>query len=82
MKPSSNSKPELEIFADDVVCGHGATAGQLNEDQLFYLRARGVPEPEARALLVAGFIGEALDNIEDEALRAALQEKVNDWLFA
>lgn len=77
-----NSKPELEIFADDVVCGHGATAGQLNEDQLFYLRARGVPEPEARALLVAGFIGEALDNIEDEALRAALQEKVNDWLFA
>ncbi|MGA7323379.1 MAG: Fe-S cluster assembly protein SufD [Rhodomicrobium sp.] len=77
-----DSKPELEIFADDVVCGHGATAGQLNEDQLFYLRARGVPEPEARALLVAGFIGEALDNIENEDLRAALQEKVNDWLFA
>jgi Fe-S cluster assembly protein SufD len=77
-----DSKPELEIYADDVVCGHGATAGQLDEDMLFYLRARGIPETEARALLIAAFVGEALDKIEDEALRDALREKVDAWLVA
>ncbi len=82
MTPSSNSKPELEIFADDVVCGHGSTAGQLDEDMLFYLRARGIPELEARALLIAAFVGEALDRIDNEALRDALQEKVDAWLAA
>jgi Fe-S cluster assembly protein SufD len=75
-----DSKPELEIFADDVVCGHGSTAGQLDEDMLFYLRARGIPEAEARSLLIAAFVGEALDRIENEALRAALDEKVAAWL--
>lgn len=75
-----DSKPELEIFADDVACGHGSTAGQLDEDLMFYLRARGIPEAEARALLIAAFIGEALDGIENESLRAALQEKVDAWL--
>jgi Fe-S cluster assembly protein SufD len=75
-----DSKPELEIFADDVVCGHGATAGQLDEDLMFYLRARGIPEIEARALLIAAFAGEALGKIEDEDLRAALEEKANAWL--
>jgi Fe-S cluster assembly protein SufD len=75
-----DSKPELEIYADDVACGHGATAGQLDEDLLFYLRARGIREDEARALLIAAFIGEALDKIEDEALREALQEQVDAWL--
>ncbi len=75
-----DSKPELEIYADDVVCGHGATAGQLDEDMLFYLRARGIPEIEARALLIAAFVGEALDKIENEALRDALLEKVDAWL--
>ena len=77
---SSISKPELEIFADDVVCGHGSTAGQLDEDMMFYLRARGIPKVEARALLIAAFVGEALDKIENEALRAALDEKVAAWL--
>ena len=77
---SSNSKPELEIFADDVACGHGSTAGQIDEDLMFYLLARGIPEAEARALLIAAFLGEALDKIENEALRSALQEKVDDWL--
>jgi Fe-S cluster assembly protein SufD len=67
-----DSKPELEIFADDVVCGHGSTAAQLDEDLLFYLRSRGVPLAEARALLVESFVGEAFDKIEDERLRAAL----------
>ncbi len=67
-----DSKPELEIFADDVVCGHGSTAAQLDEDLLFYLRSRGVPLAEARALLVESFVGEAFDKIEDERLRKAL----------
>lgn len=75
-----DSKPELEIFADNVVCGHGSTAGQLDEDLMFYLRARGIPEGEARALLIYAFVGEALDKIENEALRAALQEKADAWL--
>ncbi len=75
-----DSKPELEIFADDVACGHGSTAGQLDEDMMFYIRARGLPEVEARALLIAAFIGEALDKIESGALRAALEEKVAAWL--
>ena len=77
---SSNSKPELEIFADDVACGHGSTAGQIDEDLMFYLRARGIPEAEARALLIAAFVGEALDKIENEALRDALREKADAWL--
>ena len=75
-----DSKPELEIFADDVVCGHGSTAGQLDEDMLFYLQARGIPETEARSLLIAAFVGETLDSIENEALRAALDERVAAWL--
>jgi Fe-S cluster assembly protein SufD len=67
-----DSKPELEIYADDVVCGHGSTAAELDADMLFYLRSRGIPAEEARALLIEGFIGEALDKIEDETLREAL----------
>ena len=75
-----DSKPELEIYADDVACGHGATAGQIDEDMMFYLRARGIPEAEARALLISAFVGEALDKVEDETLRNALQERVDAWL--
>ena len=67
-----DSKPELEILADDVVCGHGSTAAQLDDDLLFYLRSRGVPLAEARALLIESFVGEAFDKIEDERLRNAL----------
>ena len=55
-----DSKPELEIFADDVVCGHGSTSADLDEDLLFYCRSRGIPEAEARALLIESFIGEAI----------------------
>ena len=66
-----DSKPELEIYADDVVCGHGSTAAELDEDMMFYMRARGIPPEEARELLIEGFIGEALDKIEDEAVREA-----------
>ena len=67
-----DSKPELEIHADDVVCGHGSTVAELDPDMLFYMRARGIPLEEARALLIESFVGEALDKIEDERLREAL----------
>jgi len=66
-----DSKPELEIYADDVICGHGSTAAELDEDLLFYLRSRGIPPDEARALLVESFVGEAIDKIEDESVREA-----------
>jgi len=67
-----DAKPELEIFADDVVCGHGATSGDLNHDHLFYLKSRGIPEAEARKLLVAAFVSEAFDTVQHEGLREAL----------
>jgi Fe-S cluster assembly protein SufD len=67
-----DSKPELEIHADDVACGHGSTSAELDADLLFYLRARGIPLAEARALLIESFIGEAIDKVEDERVRAAL----------
>jgi Fe-S cluster assembly protein SufD len=78
----ADSKPELEIFADDVQCGHGATAGALDEDLLFYLRARGIPEKEAEALMIQAFVGEAVDGIEHAGLRDTLIERVASWLKA
>jgi Fe-S cluster assembly protein SufD len=75
-------KPELEIFADDVQCGHGATAGDLDEDLLFYLRARGIPAKEAEALLIRAFVGDAIEGIEHAGLREALMEAVGGWLTA
>jgi FeS assembly protein SufD len=75
-----DSKPELEIFADDVVCGHGSTSGQIDEDLLFYLEARGIPEREARALLIQAFVGEAVERIEHEGLREALHKASAEWL--
>ena len=67
-----DSKPELEINADDVVCGHGSTSAEIDEDLLFYFRARGIPREEARALLIESFIGEAIDKVEAATLRSAL----------
>ena len=78
----ADNKPELEIFADDVQCGHGATAGDLDEDLLFYLRARGIPMDEAEALLIQAFVGEAIEGIEHAGLREALIEAVSAWLKA
>ena len=75
-----DAKPELEIYADDVKCSHGATAGELDHDALFYLRARGIPEPAARRLLIQAFLAEALEEIEAEEIRTALTEKIEDWL--
>jgi len=76
----ADNKPELEIFADDVQCGHGATTGALDEDIKFYLMARGIPEREAEALLVQAFVGEAIEGIEHAGLREALMEQVVGWL--
>jgi Fe-S cluster assembly protein SufD len=76
----ADNKPELEIFADDVQCGHGATSGALDKDLKFYLMARGIPESEAEALLVQAFVGEAIEGIEHAGLRDALIGHVAAWL--
>jgi Fe-S cluster assembly protein SufD len=76
------SKPELEIYADDVVCGHGSTCGMLDEDSLFYLLSRGIPKAEAETMLVRGFIAELVDPIDDEALATALNGIIDTWLLA
>ncbi|HEX4505496.1 MAG TPA: Fe-S cluster assembly protein SufD [Alphaproteobacteria bacterium] len=73
-------KPELEIHADDVKCSHGATVGRLDADALFFLRARGIPEAEARALLIQGFIGGALDEIDRDDVREAFGLAAANWL--
>ena len=78
----ANQKPELEIFADDVQCGHGATSGALDENLKFYLMARGLPEVEAEALLVQAFVGDAVEGIEHAGLRDALMDDVVAWLRA
>lgn len=75
-----DSKPELEIFADDVVCGHGATSGQIDEDLLFYLKSRGLPDKEARALLIQAFVGEAFEVLDDEVLHDAFAAVSAEWL--
>lgn len=80
--PEFNAKPELEIYADDVQCAHGATAGELDENLMFYLRARGIPEGEAKAILVTAFVGEALEAVENDAVRAALSARIESWLAA
>lgn len=77
-----DAKPELEIYADDVVCGHGATAGDLDHDHMFYLRSRGIPEAEAKKLLVEAFASEAFDTVENEQLREALIAIVHDRMEA
>jgi Fe-S cluster assembly protein SufD len=73
-------KPELEIHADDVKCSHGATVGRLDADALFFLRARGIPEAEARALLIQGFIGGALDEIDRPDVREEFDVVAANWL--
>lgn len=69
----ANTKPQLEIYADDVKCTHGATIGELDEEAVFYLKSRGLNEVEARGLLVSAFAGESLDRIEIEPLREELE---------
>jgi Fe-S cluster assembly protein SufD len=76
------NKPELEIFADDVTCGHGATTGALDESLLFYLRARGLSEKEAQALLIQAFVGEAIESIVNDDLRELAIAAAHRWLEA
>jgi len=75
-----NAKPELEIFADDVVCGHGATVGSLDPEQLFYMMARGIEKGEAEAMLLQAFGEEAIARIDDDALAEALRQPFRTWL--
>lgn len=78
----ADNKPELEIFADDVQCGHGATAGSIDENLKFYLMARGIPASQAEALLIQSFVGEAIDTVSHEGVRDALSAAVLRWLRA
>ncbi len=75
-----NNKPELEIFADDVVCGHGATVGALDPQQIFYLLSRGIPQREAEAMLLEAFGAEAIERVADETVADALRERLRAWL--
>ena len=75
-------KPELEIFADDVLCGHGATAGTIDGDMKFYLMARGIPAKEAEALLIEAFVGAAIETVAHEGIRDALQHAAAAYLRA
>jgi Fe-S cluster assembly protein SufD len=75
------SKPELEIYADDVVCGHGSTCGRLDDDSLFYLVSRGIPKAEAETMLTRAFLAELLDPIEDPELNEALTGVIEGWLL-
>ena len=77
-----STKPELEIFADDVTCGHGATTGALDDSLLFYLRARGLSEKEAQALLIQAFVGEAIEQIANDDLRELTILAAQRWLAA
>ena len=78
----ADNKPELEIFADDVQCGHGATSGALDETLKFYLMARGIPEREAEALLIQSFVAEAIEEVRHEGAREALIAATRAWLAA
>ena len=77
-----STKPELEIFADDVVCGHGATVTEIDRGHLFYLMARGIEEKTARGLLVKAFVAEVIEEMEDEAVVEALEQRLVDWFVA
>jgi Fe-S cluster assembly protein SufD len=74
------SKPQLQIYADDVKCSHGSATGQLDEEALFYLRARGIGKEEARRLLVSAFAGELVDRVEPKSLREPLEKTFQQWL--
>lgn len=74
-----DSKPQLEIYADDVKCSHGATVGALDAEQIFFLRSRGIPESQAKAMLVEAFLTEAVEAVADEDIRGALGTAVAGW---
>ncbi len=75
-----DAKPQLEIYADDVQCAHGFTAGELDENSLFYLRSRSIPEALARSILVDGFLAEVVDDGVDEAYQDVFKSRISDWM--
>jgi Fe-S cluster assembly protein SufD len=75
-------KPELEIFADDVKCSHGATIGALDPEQIFYLRSRGIPEEQARSMLIRAFLTEALEPVTHEGARGLFETAIENWWAA
>ncbi|MGB2234428.1 MAG: Fe-S cluster assembly protein SufD [Candidatus Puniceispirillum sp.] len=79
-KAEADAKPELEIYADDVICAHGATVGELDETQLFYLTSRGIPKAKARAMLIAAFLDDAIDVVEHAALAGMLRHISDRWM--
>ncbi|MCH7543518.1 MAG: Fe-S cluster assembly protein SufD [Proteobacteria bacterium] len=79
-RAQADSKPELEIFADDVKCGHGSTVGDIDAEALFYLRARGLEERDARTLLIEAFLGQLIDDIEIAPVRAMARKAFTGWL--
>ncbi len=74
------AKPELEIYADDVACAHGNTAGQLDEDAVFYLRQRGIPDVDARAMITRAFLIEAVPDWVGDELKAEIEARIDAWL--
>jgi len=74
------AKPELEIYADDVVCSHGSTTGAIDEEAMFYLRSRGVPKDRAIVFLVLSFLADALQEVEDDGLRGQINDRLEAWL--
>ena len=81
-KAEANAKPELEIYADDVLCAHGATVGELDETQLFYLKSRGIDEETARAMLISAFLDDAIDSIGHAGLADMLRPVTAAWMSA
>jgi Fe-S cluster assembly protein SufD len=76
----ADTKPELEILADDVKCSHGATVGDLDADEIFYLRARGLTADDARRLLLAGYLEDLIGRVDDDAITTALRAHTGNWL--
>jgi Fe-S cluster assembly protein SufD len=79
-KAEACAKPELEIYADDVKCSHGATSGMLDREALFYLQSRGIPADTARALLIESFLNEGLKDVSSETVRAVYAARISAWL--
>lgn len=79
-KCEADAKPELEIYADDVTCSHGATVGEIESSHLFYLMSRGIPADEARQMLIEAFLADAIDEVDDPVLAAAAAAPVAQWL--
>jgi Fe-S cluster assembly protein SufD len=75
-----DTKPQLEIYADDVKCSHGAAVGEIEEEALFYLRSRGIPEPDARQMLVEAFLDDVVDRVACEPVREAFRDVVAGWI--